>query len=101
VEIASALSRRCREGAFSADERDRALATLRRDFAALFVVELTSEVVARAVSLLTRLALRATDGVQLASCLELRDRLGVPCLFVCSDGRLLAAARQEGLATAP
>jgi len=101
VEIASALARRCREGAFAPDERDRALVALHRDFAALFVVELTSEVVARAASLLTRLELRATDSVQLASCLELRDRLRVPCLFVCSDARLLAAARQEGLATAP
>ena len=65
------------------------------------MVELTTEVVLRAVNLLTRLSLRAGDGVQLASCLEVRDRLKLPCLFVCGDGRLLAAARQEGLNTAP
>jgi predicted nucleic acid-binding protein len=100
VEVASALSRRCREGAFPPEERDRALAALHRDFAMFFVVELSPEVVSRAVALLSRLALRAPDGIQLASCLQLRDGLGAPCLFVCTDDRLIAAARQEGLATA-
>ncbi len=100
AEVASALARRCREGAFSTAERDRVLAMLRVDFATLFLVEVGPEVVARAVALLTRHALRAADGIQLASCIELRDRLQVPCLFVCSDDRLLAAARLEGLATA-
>jgi predicted nucleic acid-binding protein len=101
VEVASVLSRRCREGAFTPAERDRVLAALRRDFATLFLVELGPEVVTRAVTLLTRHALRAADGIQLASCMELRDRLQMPCLFVCSDDRLLTAARREGLATAP
>jgi predicted nucleic acid-binding protein len=100
VEVASALSRSCREGAFPVEERDRALAALHHDFATLFIVELGPEIAVRAVSLLTRLALRAADSVQLASCLELRDQLGEPCLFVCADDRLVAAARQEGLATA-
>ncbi len=99
--MASALSRRCREGAFRPEERHRALAALHHDFATLFVVELSPEVVARAVVLLSRLALRAADGIQLASCLALRDGIGAPCLFVCTDDRLIAAARQEGLATAP
>jgi predicted nucleic acid-binding protein len=101
VEVASALSRRCREGAFPPAERDRVLAALGRDFATLFLVELGPEVVTRAAALLTRHALRAADGIQLASCMELRDRLQTPCLFVCCDDRLLAAARWEGLATAP
>jgi len=100
VEVASALSRRCREGVFPPEERDRALTALHHDFAALFIVELAPEVVGRAVSLLKRFTLHAADGIQLASCLELRDQLGEPCLFVCADDRLLAAARQEGLATA-
>jgi len=101
VEVASALSRRCREGAFPPEERDRAIAALHRDFATLFIVELGPEVVERAVALLARLALRAADSIQLASCLELREQLGAPCLFVCGDARLIVAARREGLATAP
>ena len=101
AEVASALSRRCREGAFSPEERDRALAALRRDISQIFLVEPSPEVVARAVAVLARHVLRASDSVQLASCIEVRDRLQVPCLFVCVDERLLTAARHEGLTTAP
>jgi predicted nucleic acid-binding protein len=101
VEVASALARRCREGALPSAERDRAVAALHRDLTRMHVVELSPEVVSRVVALLCRLPLRAADAVQLASCLELRHRLEAACLFVCCDDRLLAAARQEGLATAP
>ena len=44
VEIASALARRCREGAVSADDRDRALAALHTDLAAMVIVELSPDV---------------------------------------------------------
>ncbi len=101
VEIASALARRCREGAFSVAERDRALAAMRQDFASFLTIELTPEITAAAAALLSRRALRAADSVQLASCIVLRDLFEQPCLFVCGDGRLATAARQEGLATAP
>ena len=101
AEVGSALCRRCREGALNPEDRDRALAASRQDFATLFMVELTTDVSLRAVSLMTRLPLTAADSVQLASCLEVRDRLKLPCLFVSVDSRLLAAARQEGLSTAP
>ena len=101
VEVASALARHCREGTFSAAERDRALGALRRDISSFFVVELSPEVVTRGVALLTRTSLRAADAVQLASCIELRNRLQVDCVFVCADSVLSAAARQEGLLTVP
>lgn len=101
IEVASALARRCREGGLSTAERDRALGALHRDFMLMYVVELSPGVASRSVGLLSRLPLRSADAVQLAACLELRHRLEVPCLFVCCDERLLAAARQEGLTTAP
>lgn len=50
VEVASALARRSREGAFSIRERDRALTAFVDDFAALIVIELTAEVAAGAGS---------------------------------------------------
>jgi hypothetical protein len=96
VEIASALARRCREGAFPVAERDRALATLRRDLDALYIVELVPEVVAAARELLRRHPLRAADAVQLGSALLLRDRLRSPIGFVAYDERLSAAAAKEG-----
>jgi predicted nucleic acid-binding protein len=67
VEVASALVRRAREGAFSVEERDRALASPVDDFAALVIVELTPEITADARALLARHRLRASDAVQLAS----------------------------------
>jgi predicted nucleic acid-binding protein len=99
VEIASALARRCREGAFPPAERDRAIAQLREDFRGLTLVETTPTVVTKAVALLVRRPLRALDALQLASCLELQERLASSVRFIAFDERLNAAARAEGLVT--
>lgn len=96
VEVASALERRAREGAFSPAERDRAMAAFVADFPALVVVELTPAITARARTL-QRHPLRAGDAVQIASCLFLQEQLGEPVTIVAFDDRLLMAARQEGL----
>jgi hypothetical protein len=101
VEIASALVRRAREGAFSVEERDRALASLEHDFAALIVVEFSSNIAAEARALLLRHPLRASDAVQLASCIYLKRELGEPLPLVAFDDRLTAAARAEGLRVMP
>ena len=97
VEVASALIRRAREGAFTMKERDRALASLENDFAALIIVEFTPEISAAARSLLLRHPLRAGDAVQLASCLYLQRELSQPLPFVAFDDRLTDAARHQGL----
>ena len=97
VEIASAVGRRAREGAFSVTERDRALAALERDFSVMFVVELTAEITARARALLQRHELRAGDAIQLASCLYLQDQIGEDVSLIAFDDRLTQAARREGL----
>jgi predicted nucleic acid-binding protein len=101
TEIASGLARRSREGAFSDSERDRALLAVHADFAALALVELTGAVIAKSIGLLVRRILRAADALQLASCLELRERLDLPVVFVAWDKRLLDAARAEGLDIRP
>ena len=97
VEVASAVVRRAREGAFTDGERDRALATLARDFAALITVEFTPEIAAGARALLLRHRLRAGDAVQLASCLYLQREMSQSLPFVAFDDRLAEAARHEGL----
>jgi predicted nucleic acid-binding protein len=79
-------------------ERDRALASLSDDFAALIIVELTPDVAGTARGLLLRHPLRSADAIQLASCLYLQRELGQPVAFVAFDDRLAAAARAEGLA---
>ena len=100
-EVASALARRCREGAYSEGDRDRALSALAADFDALELVELTRSVVSRSIALLVKHPLRAADALQLASCLELREHVSVPIVFVAWDARLLDGARSEGLETKP
>lgn len=98
VEVASVLERRSREGAFSPAERDRALAALTIDLQAIVVVELTPEISARARTLRQRHLLRASDAIQLASCLYLQEQLAEPIALVGFDDRLTTAARLEGLA---
>ena len=101
VEVASALVRRAREGAFTVAERDRALASLADDLATLIIVEFTPEITADARALLTRHRLRAGDAVQLASCLYLQRELSQPLPFVAFDDRLAEAAGHEGLTVVP
>ena len=97
VEISSSIGRRAREGAFTIQQRDRVLAALLRDVPALAIVEMTPEITTQARTLLLRHPLRAGDAVQLASCLYLQRQLAQPVPLVAFDGRLVAAARAEGL----
>lgn len=97
TEVASALARRCREGAFSTAERDRAFVSLHSDLGSIYRVELTPAVTRRSLDLLKRYSLRAADALQLASCLELCEQLALPVLFVAFDERLREAAVGEGL----
>jgi hypothetical protein len=98
VEVASGIVRRAREGAFTPARRDRALAALERDIPAFAIVEVIPEVTTDARVLLMRHPLRASDAIQLASCLYLQRQLNQPISFVVFDQRLLDVARAEGVA---
>jgi hypothetical protein len=98
VEVGSGISRRAREGAFTSAGRDRALAAFQRDMPAFAVVELIPEITADGRALLLRHPLRASDAIQLASCLYLQRQLNQPVPFVAFDQRLLDAAHAEGMA---
>jgi predicted nucleic acid-binding protein len=97
IEVASALARREREGAFTAAERDRGVKRLNADLAAWILVEFTAELTAEAQMLLIRHSLRSGDAVQLASCLYLQRETGEPVSFAAFGDRLTTAARAEGL----
>ena len=99
--MTSALERLCREGSFGAAERNRALEALHQDLERLIVVEVTAGVSEWAARVLARHPLRAGDAVQLASALELHEKLRYPLTFVAFDQRLLAAAAGQGLPTRP
>ena len=97
VEIASAVVRRWRESALGEAGRERILRTLPFDLASMYIVELSVDVSAKTYGLLLRQRLRAGDAIQLASCLQLQERLGRPVRFVGFDDRLNQAAKAEGL----
>lgn len=101
IEIASAVARREREGAFTSGARNRILAALDADLAAVVIVELIPSVCAGARGLLQRHALRASDAAQLASCLYLREQIGQAVTFVTFDDRLARAAGNERLEVQP
>ena len=63
----------------------------------MYVVELSAEIAAAARALLLRHPLRASDAIQLASCLHLAEQLGAPAELVGYDVPLVTAARSEGL----
>lgn len=94
VEVASALSRRVREGMESEDE---VLARNQFRFLVGRWVEVSSleGVRARALRLLGTHALRAADALQLAAALIFCDERTESLPFVCLDERLADAARKE------
>lgn len=96
AEIASALARRRREGVLTAAVRDRLLASMQRDMASLYVVEVSPEVSAHACRLLMRHKLRAGDALHLASALVLLGRSDITVQFVAYDQALNEAALKEG-----
>ena len=98
VEIVSAVCRCVRSGTFSPEERDRTIPRIAADSAEYRFIELTSRVASLARDLLALHPLRASDAIQLASCLTATRAVGDPMEFVAFDERLLAAARAEGLA---
>jgi predicted nucleic acid-binding protein len=98
TEIASALARRQREGRLTAATRDRLLASMQRDLASLYVVEVSPEVSELGCRLLMRHKLRAADALHLASALFLSRRSESNIQFVAFDQALNEAAHREGLA---
>ena len=98
IEVASGVRRRARAGELSQNAAAQAMRSLHRHTARMRLVEVTPGVVARALKLLGRHALRAGDALQLASALEIAAVTGVSVRFLCYDERLAMAARAEHLA---
>lgn len=101
VEVISASVRRARSGELDAELFREIKAAVEEDFRDFFVVvELSRATVLRAVSLVDGHALRAADGIQLASALIAAGSSTDPgeLVFVSSDQELNVAARAEGLA---
>jgi predicted nucleic acid-binding protein len=102
AEVVSAITRRGRGGDLTKANTKRAIADFRHDFANHYrVLEITSALIALAMSLAENHALRGYDSVQLAAASEVNDRclaLAIPApKLVSADKALNAAAATEGI----
>lgn len=100
VEVASALSRRLREGIEAEDER---IARTQLSFLITRWTEIASleSVRGRALRLLGTHSLRTGDALQLAAALVFCDERTESLPFVCLDDRLADAARRERFPVLP
>lgn len=102
AEVIAAIFRRQRMGDLSAEDAQAVSRRFREDFRRAYrVIEVTAEIVERAMDLAETRALRGYDAVQLATALHLhriRRALDLPPLiFVSADEDLNAVAKAEGL----
>ncbi len=91
-EIVSALCRRRRERKLSEQQYVKARQALFADIEDSSIVNITDQVVARAVEILERWPLRSSDSLHVAAAAEWSADL-----FVSADGRQCEAARGYGL----
>jgi hypothetical protein len=93
-EVVSALCRRRREGKLSPQQYLKAKQALFEDIEDASLVNITDQVIARAVEILERWPLRSPDSLHIASAAEWSAEL-----FVSADERQCTAARAYGLRT--
>ncbi|MCP4111447.1 MAG: type II toxin-antitoxin system VapC family toxin [Desulfobacteraceae bacterium] len=104
IESVCGFSRRLREGAFSGDDYNRLLAAFDYDTVSRYVIaDIMPVTIDTACQMAGRHPLRAYDAVHLATAWLINRELirngRYPLTFVCSDNRLLAVCRNEGLLT--
>ena len=101
LECLSAVSRRRREGILSHDEEDDLRQRLETAFETWTEIEPGEELRRSAGLLLFRHPLRSADSLQLAAALTWVAKDPHGHQFVCLDGRLRDAARNEGFKVLP
>ena len=94
AEVASALTRQWREGAFSDDEYARVLADIHADFAEVSVMPLSGQAERYAIAAMRLATLHAMDALHIGTAQAARVDL-----FVTADRRQAAAAHAVGLKT--
>jgi predicted nucleic acid-binding protein len=98
VELRSAVRRRQWEGDIDVGVAAAILESVQSHMETRFIRQVINDtVIETALEMVDRYALRAYDAVQLAGCLVLCTTVAAAFTFVCSDHRLLEAARSEQL----
>jgi predicted nucleic acid-binding protein len=93
-EVASALTRQWREGAFSDEEYERVLADIHADFDELAVMPLSGQAERYAIAAMRLATLRGMDALHIGTAKAARVDL-----FVTADRRQAEAAQAVGLKT--
>jgi predicted nucleic acid-binding protein len=99
AELYSALTRKRREGDLSEEKYALACRQLEEEWQSYSSVELREDILHSARDLIQRHAIRAADGIHLASALQFQAGVGQAVTFVAVDNRLLRAAAAEHLQT--
>jgi uncharacterized protein len=94
TEVASALTRQWREGAFSDAEYDRVLSVIHADFDELTVMPLSAQAERSAIAAMRVATLRGMDALHIGTAQAARVDL-----FVTADKRQATAAQALGLKT--
>jgi uncharacterized protein len=97
VEARAAFARKLRECGVTRRDYRTVLQDFDRDWQSYFIVNVSDILVKVAAELAEKHALRAYDGIHLASAVTVRRQGEQPVTFSSSDGRLSQAARREGL----
>lgn len=101
VEIASALSRRRREGALQTEQHQRVKKRLQLLIESAYQVSALEKTKSRALRLLEVHPLRAADACQLAAALVASQEDPERLAMICFDQRLKQAAMLEGFVVNP
>ena len=100
LEVYAALKRRERAGGISPEDSDAARSILRIEAARMVQQPLNPAVLEAARQLLDRHEFRSPDALQLGAAIVAREMFqGLEIIFVSSDQRILAAAKQERFET--
>jgi uncharacterized protein len=107
AETIAAIRKKVRNRQVDESDAKKVITDFRRDFTNQYqIIEITDQVVSRAMSLIESHILAGYDGVQLAASMEINDELlaigmpvvGVPALtLISADNQLTTAAGEEGL----
>jgi predicted nucleic acid-binding protein len=101
AEMTATFARKRREQPGSAVLLDQAQQAFRDDWEGMHRIPVDDAVNRRVDVLLSQHPLRGADSIHLASALLLRDLVQDQVTFACADSALVAAAKHEGLLTAP
>jgi predicted nucleic acid-binding protein len=97
LELRSAIRRRVLDRRLETARANSVLKRFALDRAVLATVELTSEVLLQAESLVAAYPIRALDAIQVSSARLFASRLATPALFVSADKRQADVAAAVGL----